>query len=311
MYKLIHWYNQNKKIFWKVIGIIVTVIVVIQLINGVASKSNQINLQNTTTIQQNTTNDNLNQITLKDDKSVLTGSSLSEAQTKKLDVLDQFVEHCNNGQIDEAYKLISDDCKKVMFKTKADFERIYYNKIFSGEAKNISVENWVRNIYKVKFTQDALSTGVYNENGAIQDYITIIEDDEKNIKLNINGYIGKEEINQSKEAFDVKINVVNRHQYMDYEIYEFEVTNNSKNSIIMNDIENTDSIYLEDENGIKYYAYMHELSSADLRLFPGETKKITIKYYSKYSSSKKIEKVVFSEIQLGGNEYASFEIKSN
>ena len=310
MYKFIHWYNQNKKIFWKIVGIIVTIIVVIQLMNGVVNRKNQITQQNTTIIKENTTKDNLNQNTLKDDQSVLTGSSISENQKDKLDVLDQFVEYCNNGQIDEAYDLISDDCKKEMFTSKEDFERIYYNKIFSGESKNISVENWVRNIYKVKFTQDALSTGIYNAGDAIQDYITIIEEDEDNVKLSINGYIGKEEINQSKEAFDVKIDVVNRHQYMDYEIYEFEVTNNSKNTIILNDIENTDTIYLEDKNDIKYYAYMHELSSADMRVFPGETKKVVIKYYSKYSSSKKITKFVFSEIALGGNEYASFEIEN-
>lgn len=310
MYRFIHWYNQNKKIFWKIVAIILTIIVVIQLINGVINRENQIKQQTNTVIKENTTKNDLNEITLKDDKSVLTGSSLTEAQTDKLDVLDQFVEFCNNKQIDEAYNLISDDCKKEIFKTKEDFERFYYNKVFSGKAKNISVENWVRNIYKVKFTQDALSTGIYNLENAIQDYITIIEEEENNIKLNINGYIGKEEINQSKEAFGVKIDVVNKHQYMDYEIYEFEVTNNSKNTIILCDIENTDAIYLEDKNNIKYYAYMHELSTADMRVFPGETKNVTIKYYSKYSSSKKITKFIFSEIALGGNEFASFEIEN-
>lgn len=306
MYRFIHWYNQNKKIFWKITGIIVAIICVIQLANKAINVQNK-NKQETPIISEK--QDSLNEITVQDDKSVLTGSNLSQNQKEELDVLDQFAEYCNNKQTDKAYDLISEECKKEMFKTKEVFERMYYNQIFSGNAKNISVENWVRNIYKVKFTEDALSTGIYNDGNAIQDYITIIEDEEDNVKLNINGYIGKEEINKLKEAFEIKIKIAKKHQYMDYEIYEVEVTNDSINTIMLNDIENTDTIYLEDKNNIKYYAYMHELSEADLRVMPGETKNIVIKFYSKYSSSKKITKFIFSEIALGGNEYASFEIQ--
>ena len=96
---------------------------------------------------------------------------------------------------------------------------------------------------------------------------------------------------------------------MDYEIYEYEITNNSKNTIWINDIENQDTLYLKDKNNLKYYAYMNELSEAQMRVFPGETKKLSIKYYSKYSSNKEITCIVFSEINLGGNEIATFEIQ--
>lgn len=308
MYKFIHWYNQNKKIFWKITGIIVAIILVIQLANGAAKIKNKTNQENPI-IVENKNEDKFNEITLKDNKSVITGNQLSTNQTNKLDVLDEFVEYCNNKQIDKAYNLISDDCKKDVFKTKEEFQRIYYDKIFAGKVKNISVENWVRNIYKVKFMEDALSTGIYDAGQNVQDYITIIEDEEDNIKLNINGYIEKEEISESKDAFNLKINVVERNQYMDYEIYEFEITNSSRNTVMLNDIENMNTIYLKDENNLKYYAYMNELSEAQLRVLPGETKKVSIKYYSKYSSTKEITSIVFSEINLGGNEIATFEIQ--
>lgn len=311
MYRFIHWYNQNKKNFWKIVGITVGILLIIQIVNKTISIKNKENSQNIVIGEQN--QNTLNEIILEDNKSVLTGENISENQTDKLEILDKFVEFCNNNQIEEAYNLLSEECKKEMYDQIDDFKNNYYNKIFNGKRKNISVENWIGNIYKVKFLEDALSTGVYNKENSIQDYITIVEDNEDKTKLNINGYIGQEKLNKETEAFELKIKAVEKNQYMDFETYKFEVVNNSKNTVMLcekedNERDNTGSIYLEDKNGLKYYAYLHELSEADIRVLPGETKEIEIKYYSKYSSTKQIEKIVFSEIALGGNEYAKFEI---
>lgn len=308
MREIILWYNRNRKKIWSILGILATIVVVIQLLQWITvrnQKINQVNILNT----ESNTQTNLNTITLNDDKSTVTGESLSKTQTSLLALIDKFTEYCKNNQINEAYDLLSEECKSEMYPTVEEFQKNYYNRIFDGKAKNISTENWVGNIYKVKFTEDALSTGIYNSKSAIQDYITVVEDEEENQRLNINGYIGKEDINKSTEAFDIKIQVLEKNQYMDFTTYTIEVTNGSKNTILLNDIENTDSMYLEDENDIKYYAYMNELSEADMRAFPGETKKVKIKYYSKYSSAKKITDIIFSEIALGGNEVAKFEIE--
>lgn len=307
MREIILWYNRNKKTIWRTLGILVTIVVGIQLLQWITIRNQSRNQDNILTTESDKQS-NLNTITLKEDKSTVTGEGLSNTQTNLLTVIDKFAEYCNNNQINEAYNLLSEDCKSEMYPNVAEFQKNYYNKIFDGKSRNISAENWVGNIYKVKFTEDALSTGKYNSANTIQDYITIVEDEEDNIKLNINGYIGKEEINKSQQAFDVKIQVSEEQQYMDFTTYTFEVTNSSKNTILLNDIENTDTIYLEDKNNMKYYAYMNELSEADMRVFPGETKKIKIKYYSKYSSTKKIANIIFSEIVLGGNEIAKFEI---
>ena len=66
-------------------------------------------------------------------------------------------------------------------------------------------------------------------------------------------------------------------------------------------------MYLEDKNGIKYYAYKHEISEAELNLLSKETKKINIKYYNKYSSSKSINSIVFSRIILNHAAYINYK----
>ena len=94
---------------------------------------------------------------------------------------------------------------------------------------------------------------------------------------------------------------------MDYETYTFEITNNSDNTILLNSSNNTDTMYLEDKNEIQYFAYTHELSEAELKLASKETKKIKIKYYNKYSSTRKIENIVFSKIILNYYAYVNYQ----
>lgn len=303
MREIIFWYNRNKKIVWSSLGILAIIIVVVQGLDWLSGRSQKNEISFGTN-----TESNLNTVVLKDEKSPLTGQAISKSQKELLSTIDKFGEYCNNKQINEAYNLLSEDCKKQMYSTVTEFKKNYYDKIFAEKVKNISTENWVGDIFKVKYTEDALSTGIYNSQSAIQDYITIVEDDDDNVKLNINGYIGKEKIDKTKEVYDIKIQVLEKHKYMDYEIYSYEVQNNSKNIILMNDVENTDTLYLEDENGIKYYAYMNELSEASMKLYPGETKKIDIKYYNKYNSTREITTITFAEIALGENEMAKIEI---
>ena len=54
-------------------------------------------------------------------------------------------------------------------------------------------------------------------------------------------------------------------------------------------------MYIEDTNGVKYNSYSHELNEALLSLDSGSVRKFKIKYYSGYTSTKNIIKLVFSD----------------
>lgn len=307
MKKILLWYNANRKSIWKVIGIVVVTIIVLQLVQYIWKQSEMAksptNQNNDSTYNTGIT---LNTITLEENKSVVSGEKITEGQASSLEVIDTFIDYCNNSKINEAYNLLSDDCKKEMYPSAESFKKSYYNTIFTGK-KNISVENWVGNIYKVKYMNDALSTGVYTTEDTIQDYITLVTDNEGKTKLNINNYIGKQEIDKETEVFNIKVKVVEKNSYMDYETYTFEITNNSDAAILMSNLNNAEDMYLLDSNEIKYSAYTHELSESELKLELKETKKVTIKYYNKYGSNKKINKIVFNNIILNYNAYANYQ----
>ena len=69
-------------------------------------------------------------------------------------------------------------------------------------------------------------------------------------------------------------------------------------------------MYIEDDNGIQYGAYTHEISDVDLRVSPRETKEIEIKYYSRYGSDKDITNLGFARMVLNYGENTTPNIDS-
>jgi len=306
MNTIIRWYSQYRKKIWRIIGVFAIVIIVVQMMQWISVQGLKRKTGSTIDIGKNEEID-INESTLVNDKSSVTGEKITKSQKNIVETIDEFIEYCNNKQISEAYNLLSEDCKNEMYPTVNVFEELYFNKIFFGKTKNISAENWVGNIYKIKFIENALATGGNNTGEAMQDYITGEQDEEGNIRLNINGYIGKEEINQQTENYGIKIKVSEKHKYMNFETYVFQITNKTDNTILLNSRDSLEAMYLEDKNNTKYTAYIHELSEAELKLIPGETKNVSIKYYNKHGSSKKIENIIFSKIILNYNFYSSME----
>ena len=312
---IIRWYNTNRRLIWRTFTIIIAIVLLIRVLNLIYRNQNKEKETISTTNTKETINTNA--ITIDDNKSVLTDKELSQSQINMLSILDTFVGYCDNGDIDSAYDLLSEDCKESMYPTKELFEEYYYKNIFNTK-KNITAENWVGNTYKVKYKEDALSTGVYNES-ATQDYITIVRDENNEIKLNINGYIGKEKVSASKQNNYITAKVTETDVYMEYQTYTFEITNDSDKTILLSNPNKDSSMYIQDKNGMQYQSYTHEISLPELKILPKETRKLTIKYYSKYGSNKKINSIIFSKIILdydsysidndNYNNYGSIEIK--
>lgn len=310
MYRFIRWYNQNRKSFWITIGIIILIIGVIQLINYFYKVRGEEQLKNPSNQIQNTvSNYNYNHVEVDDSHSSLTGEKISEDQETEIGVIDNFINACNEKNLQGAYDLLTDECKEVMYPTLEDFEQAYYNQVFGNTRKNITVDNWIDNIYKLDINEDFLSTGKYSKEDTIQDYITVEEIDNQ-YKLNINRYVGRKDIGKSKEDKNIRIEIEQTDIYMDYQIYKIKVTNNSENTILLDDGVDIEAMYIEDENGVQYTAYTHEINEGQLMVSPRETKELEIKYYSRYGSEKVIDKVVFSRMILNNETYTTFQNKS-
>ena len=289
-------YNQNRKAIWGTIGIIVVIIITIQMLEYWTKnrKNNYVDNSNNN-ISEEKTNE-YNDVYIESNESVISGDKVSSKKIKdEVKIIDEFFTYCNNNEIDKAYELLTDECKEEMFPTVQKFEQLYLKKIFSNGKATASIEFLNGRTYKVNIREDALSTGKFEET-ALQDYITIKNVDGKE-KININRYIGRSVLNKSKTQGNITIEVLERNRYTDYETYKIKVKNDLDLDILLDYLANTDSMYLEDSNGLKYNAYTNELSMVEVMVYKKQEKEITIKFASKYTSTKEIKKIVFSDVE--------------
>lgn len=306
MYKLIRFYNQNRKKIIKIILIIVLILVIIQLLNNISK-----NKSNNTNFETNISSNNEYSQQLISDKSAISGGKISSDELQNdVAVIDKFIKYCNKQDINSAYELLTDECKEEMFPTVEDFDNIYYSKVFGGEKKTYTVENWTGDIYQVRITGDILSTGKLDNTETKQDYITIVDKDSE-YKLNINNYIGRTNVDKTTLYEDVEINVISKDTYMDYEIYNFSISNNSENTVMLDTGDNAKSVYLLDSKDVKYYFYGNEISNNRLIIQSKYKNNIEIKFMNSYSSSRKIKYLIFSRLVLNYDEYKNLENKSD
>lgn len=110
MNKFIRFYNQNRHIVWIIILSIAAFIAIIQILDNFAYKKNNANA-NINAINNNSINYNYSIITEK------------EVNANVSEIIDEFIEKCNNGQVEDAYAMLSDECKIILYPSLEDFTR--------------------------------------------------------------------------------------------------------------------------------------------------------------------------------------------
>lgn len=287
MNKIIRIWNQNRRKIIIIALVIVFFFIIQQTLNQMAKDNIEKNNEN----QVNTEKESL------PTQSIITGEVVKEETTKtNVEVINDFVDYCNNQDIDSAYDLLTDECKEILFSTKDNFINNYYEIIFS-ETRTIKIENYKNssknNTYKVTFYGDALSTGDVSGTDTYQDYITV---DKETTKLNVNSLITSSEINAEEEVNGIKIEVLRQQIYKDYEKYEIKVENNTDKTVVLDTLASNKKVYIVDNDSVKYTAFISEIANNLLELQKYTAKTYTIKFNKNYNPSSKTKKVVFSDI---------------
>lgn len=238
----------------------------------------------------------------------VSGKKKSEGSYKsQTNVIEQFLNKCNEQDIQEAYDLLSDDCKEKLYPSINNFIDGYYNKKFN-EKKSYSYQLWSGNTYKIELRQDILSTGVYSDSSYVEDYYTL-----SNGKLNINGYIGKEKVDKEIEKYDLKIKIEDIDFYRDYSICNIQVLNKTEKEILLDSQKNENSVFItngdDEEDEVKFNSYIYELPEVQLRIVKGENKNISIKFNYLYRGETEFGKICFNNIIMDYSKYKTNEIQ--
>lgn len=303
MHRFLRWYNQNRMQFYLTLGIIVFIFLVIQILNSVAEQ----NLEQKKSNISNTNSSTSASTTIsKTNESVITGGKISSYDdATNTNLIKQFIEYCNTRQIDKAYDMLTDECRELLYPTLRDFAYNYWNKIFYIN-RMYSLENWysTSNLYTyyIKYTEDVLASGNTNSEDNKGDYITVVKNNGE-YKLNIGSYIGRYASKKQTSKNNVQATVNYIDMYMDYTIVNISVKNNTRNTICIDTKENIDSMYIYDENNVKYTSFLNEIALEQLVVYRNMTNTLNIKFNKIYNPDRYISGIVLSDMVLNYENY--------
>lgn len=297
-------FNQNRKMIFLDVFIIVSVIICIQVVNNVLKDKHKNEYENIVNTQQDISSYNSRQ-------SVVTGETVdTKKHENNSQIIENFIKYCNDKNPQKAYELLSEACKAKMFPTENDFINQYYL-IFFKDQQEYNYESWLtksgKYTYKVDLYEDMLKTGGQNTS-VTEEYYTVVTEN-NSTKLNINGFVNSTKMNKNKGNSNITVTIKEKNTFMEYETYVIEVKNNTNKDILLDSKESTNTMYIQDKKENKYSSYSHEISYDKLWVKPNMTRTIEIKFTKEYSSQLDAEKLVFSDIILDYNTYKNLNDK--
>lgn len=283
MNKLIRFYNQNRALVISIIFCIVLILIIIQVLNSFVKEGIEENKNRTIIENEESTKDNTDEIKASN-VSAITGEEVKNNESN-LELIKEFVENCNNGKIENAYNLLSADCKALLYPTLERFKIDYIDRIFYMN-RIYSLENWYTtsafDTYYIKYTEDVLATGNTNSRDNYNEYITIINYTNGKY-INVGNYVGTQRINMSKEENGIKVQVNKMHMYIDYTILDITVDNSTLNTLCIDTKEKLNTTFIYDRNDVRYTAFLNEIADVELQIKGKQNKNLEIKFNKRYN----------------------------
>lgn len=307
MHKFIKMFHENKLNILKIVAITVFILIIIQVLNSIyehrqlqiyEQSKDDIDSSNNTTIDNSDYLINKKQTVKKsDDRNVK-------------ETMDRFVDYCNNSNLEEAYEILTQDCKDKLYPTIEDFKQNYIDIVFNTE-KSYTMQAWEKEydklVYSITYMEDILTTG--KQGKKIQEYYTFVNQADGAYKLNINNYIYSQRYeNLQTEQNNIDIKILSKDVYKEYVIYEFQVFNNTENTILLNGDKSRSKIYLLDDDKVTYSSLQSEFDKdEEIILNSGNNRKFRVKFNKVYNTNVVVKKLVLNDIILNYDEYINNE----
>ena len=212
--------------------------------------------------------------------------------------INTYLNYCNNKQYEEAYSMITSECRRVNYPTLDEFKG-YVNAIFGDEKKIFNIQNYSvvgdKYIYNVRILDDILATGTTGGYSYYEEKYTLMPDG-KDMKLSIANFIGEENLNIGIEDDYMNIKITSKSIDYDQEIYTVEVINKTNNYLVLSDNYQVDEILMD------YGANTRRPTNMALPMFfvnPNSSTKKEI-VFSKYYDDSSIEalKLIFNNVRV-------------
>lgn len=249
---------------------------------------------------KNNTYQEFERTTYKEHEAVMnTGVKVPEPLQKTInETIDKYFNYCNNKQYEEAFAMISDECKAIYFPTLLDFKK-YINTIFD-ENKIYYLQNFSnykgKYIYRMRIMEDLMATGLTGSEFLYfyEEKIVMEEEKDGKVSLSVRQFIDSELLEEVYEDEYVKMWIDKKDVFYEEEIYHIKVKNKTLNTVVLADTQEKNEVLLQvgSEN--------RNVGSDNLNIvvYPEETKEYTLNFTKFFDEEYLSRALVFNAVRV-------------
>ena len=222
------------------------------------------------------------------------------------------MDFCNNKDYQSAYDLISEDCKKEMFKEDLEEFKKYIDYIFDGN-KIYTIQDYSNKdniyVYQVTISEDIMATGMNNENSEnVYKEKIVLKKENNGFRLSVGGFISNENIQYISEDDNMRITVENKITYYDKIIYKMKVKNKTNYTILFSKKKEEECFGISLDGELREEE-LDNYSNNERYIPGGETKELQLTF-NKYFDETEVKetKITFNKIRIL-EEYTGVEEK--
>lgn len=213
------------------------------------------------------------------------------------DLIKQYVTYCNNAEYENAYNMLTDECKTQVFGSLKNYEE-YIKKIFGTGGKIYNIQDFSNldntYIYNVRILDDILANGTTNGYGYYEEKITITGTNSNDLKLNVANFVASENLTIFAEDDYLRIEILGKNIEYDKEIYRVKFTNKSEYPIVLanNREEFEIGIYIGDQTR------QANLPIANLVVQPNSSQTIDLEFTKFADDGRQTSLMIFNAIRI-------------
>ena len=148
-----------------------------------------------------------------------------------------------------------------------------------------------------------MATGLTNQEYAYYTEKWGIRKEGDKLKLNVNDYMGHNELSRNGEDDNLKIRIETRDEYYNYEKYKVRITNKTEKNIVLYNTMHENEITVGTETDIRIPSKV----SSEIRLIPEETRTFYVVIPKFYDEKIKENTFSFNNIRIMNDQYTGIE----
>lgn len=224
-------------------------------------------------------------------------STPKEYEVKIENLVDKYFNYCNNGEYENAYNMITQECKDKLYPTLKQFTA-YVDVVFQGKKKIYNIQNYSiyenKYIYNIRILDDILANGTTDGYSYYEEKLILTEENGE-FKLSIGEYIGDVNPNIMVEDENMIVEITNKSVEYETETYTIKITNKTDKYIVIADNTQDNEIVLDVDGQER-----RPINTTFVWFFarPNSTASLDVKFNKFYDNGLKSNKIMLNAIRI-------------